>query len=299
MSKAAVVMLRAYLEQQAVQGVTHVPLRAEGRTALGNLVRNPVSKRRQEAAEAKIREIESRAITPPESAPMRSEAASTASDIIDVPGSTLDEKLGRLAVMAEEDPKPNALRSLRDIMVFAVGSPTAKLMFVGEAPGAEEERQREPFVGPAGQLLTKIITNAMGLRREDVYISNICKFRPAMEGNQGSANRAPTAEEIRVCLPYIKTEIDLIRPQVIVALGATAAQGLGIAGGVGRLRGRFHEFQNTPVMVTYHPSYLLRQEEDGKGTEAKRLVWEDMLLVMERIGMAISDKQRGFFKPKA
>jgi len=200
--------------------------------------------------------------------------------------------------MAEEDPKPKALGTLRDTMVFAVGNPQASLMFIGEAPGAEEERQREPFVGPAGQLLTKIITNAMGLRREDVYISNICKFRPIVDGVQGSRNRQPTAEEMAACLPYIRTEISLIRPQVIVALGATAAQGLGIEGGVGRLRARFHEFQGIPVMVTYHPSWLLRQEQENKGNESKRLVWEDMLMVMERLGMNISEKQRSFFKPK-
>jgi DNA polymerase len=211
----------------------------------------------------------------------------------------LEEKLANLAAQAESDLKPRALGTLRDTMVFAVGSPQATLMFVGEAPGVEEERQREPFVGPAGQLLTKIITNAMGLRREDVYISNICKFRPSMGEGQGSRNRPPTAEEMAACLPYIQTEIALIRPQIIVALGATASTGLGIDGPVGRLRGRFHELNGTPVMVTYHPSYLLRQDQDGKGMEARRLVWEDMLIVMEKLGMSINDKQRNFFKPKA
>lgn len=295
MSKAAIVMLRAYLDRQAVQGVTHVPLSELGRGAIRNLVKNPISKRREAAAEARIQALESP--PPPVEAPKP--ATTPAAEVINVPGDTLDEKLARLAVMAEEDPKPKALGTLRDTMVFAVGNPEARLMFIGEAPGAEEERQREPFVGPAGQLLTKIITNAMGLRREDVYISNICKFRPAVEGFQGSRNRQPTPEEMAACLPYIRTEIALIRPQVIVALGATAAQGLGIEGGVGRLRARFHEFQGIPVMVTYHPSYLLRQEQDGKGMESKRLVWEDMLMVMEQLGMSISDKQRGYFKPKA
>jgi uracil-DNA glycosylase len=296
MSKAAIVMLRAYLDRQAVKGITRVPLTESGRSAIRNLVKNPVAKRREAAAEARIKVLES---APPPAPAVELIPAAAPPMILPVPGDSLEEKLARLAVMAEEDPKPRALGTLRDTMVFAVGSPRASLMFIGEAPGAEEERQREPFVGPAGQLLSKIITNGMGLRREDVYISNICKFRPAVEGVQGSRNRQPTAEEMAVCLPYLLTEIALIRPQVIVALGATAAQGLGIEGGVGRLRARFHDFQHIPVMVTYHPSWLLRQEQDNKGMESKRLVWEDMLLVMEKLGMSVSEKQRAFFRPKS
>ena len=169
-------------------------------------------------------------------------------------------------------------------------------MFVGEAPGAEEEKLREPFVGPAGQKLTAII-KAMGLDRPKVYISNICKFRPAME-NQGSGNRKPSAEEMRACLPFVLKEIDLIKPKVIVALGATAAEGLGIPGTVGGLRGKFHSTSGIPTMVTYHPSYLLREEQTGDGIRAKRAVWEDMLKVMEKLGLPISEKQRGYFQAK-
>ncbi|MBL9114424.1 MAG: uracil-DNA glycosylase [Verrucomicrobiaceae bacterium] len=296
MSKEAIVMLRAYLDRQAVKGVKRVPLTQTGRESLRALVKTPLGKRREAAAEAKIKAIETAAKAPLPAPVAASEPMATA---IDVQGSSKEERLARLAVMAEEDPKPRALGTLREVMVFAVGSADAQILFVGEAPGAEEERQREPFVGPAGQLLTKIITNGMGIRREDVYITNICKFRPGMEGVQGSRNRQPMPEEMRACLPYVLTEINIIQPRVIVALGATAAAGLGIEGGVGRLRARFHEFSGIPVMVTYHPSWLLRQEQDGKGMEAKRFVWEDMLMVMERIGMPISEKQRGFFKPKA
>ena len=181
-------------------------------------------------------------------------------------------------------------------MVFSVGDPNAKLMLIGEAPGVEEERQREPFVGPAGQKPTGIL-KAMGLERSQVYISNICKFRPAME-DQGNGNRAPTDQEMAACLPFVLTEIDVIRPQIIVALGATASKGLGIEGPVGRLRGKFHDFRGTPIMVTYHPSYILREEKLNGGMQAKRQVWEDMLQVMERLSMPISEKQRGFFKGK-
>jgi DNA polymerase len=293
MSKAALTLLRSYLDQSKDQGMTRVKLGSGAREGLHRLITNPPAQRR-EAALNQPRPAPAAAPTP---APEPQKPVGTL--LIEVPGNTLEEKLAHLAGQVESDPKPRALGTLRDTMVFAVGSPQATLMFVGEAPGAEEERQREPFVGPAGQLLTKIITNAMGLRREDVYISNICKFRPSMGEGQGSRNRPPTPEEMRACLPYVQTEIALIRPQIIVALGATASTGLGIDGTVGKLRGRFHNLNGTPVMVTYHPSDLLRQDQDGKGMEARRLVWEDMLMVMEKLGMSISEKQRNFFKSKA
>lgn len=165
-------------------------------------------------------------------------------------------------------------------------------MFVGEAPGGEEERQREPFVGPAGQLLTKII-GAMGLQRTEVYISNICKFRPALP-NQRESNRKPTAQEMAACLPFVMAEIEIIQPKVIVALGATAMEGLlqWEKAAVSRNRGKFHDFNGIPLAVTYHPSYLLHNQE----LTERRKVWEDMMMVMERLGMPISDKQRGFFQ---
>jgi DNA polymerase len=177
-------------------------------------------------------------------------------------------------------------------MVFAVGNPDADLMFIGEAPGAEEEKQREPFVGPAGQLLTKIV-QTMGLKRESVYISNIVKFRPSTGApNQGTANRAPTSEEMEASVGFVKREIEIVQPKLIVALGGTAMTGLlGIEDGVGRARGHLHRFEGWPTIVTYHPSYLLRSGE----LRDKRKVWEDMLFAMEHIGMPISEKQRGYF----
>ncbi|MES2709193.1 MAG: uracil-DNA glycosylase [Verrucomicrobiota bacterium] len=215
---------------------------------------------------------------------------------------TLAEKEARLAVVrakAEEGHAARALGTLRDRMVFATGSAAAEIVFVGEAPGAEEERQGEPFVGPAGQLLTRIL-KVMGLERGDVYISNICKYRPAME-SQGSRNRQPTVAEMASCLDFVREEIGIIRPRVIVALGATAMTGLlGIKTGVMSARGKFYEFEGIPVMVTLHPSYLLRREQDGPeaANAEKRKVWEDMLQVMERAGMPVSDKQRRFFLPR-
>lgn len=177
-------------------------------------------------------------------------------------------------------------------VVLGTGSLTADIFFCGEAPGADEEVQGIPFVGKAGQLLTKIIS-AMGLSREDVYIGNIMNYRPPMPGPVG--NRPPTAEEMAYCLPYLRAQLAIVQPQVVVALGKTAVDGLLGADPkrrMTRIRGHWQEFEGIPVMPTFHPSYLLR----NNSKETKRHVWEDMLLVMERVGLPISEKQRGFFR---
>jgi DNA polymerase len=148
-------------------------------------------------------------------------------------------------------------------IVFGVGNPNADLMFVGEAPGADEDIQGEPFVGRAGQLLTKII-EAIGLRREDVYIANVIKCRPP-------GNRNPEPDEVEQCEPFLFRQIDSIRPKVIVALGKFAAQSLlRTTDPITRLRGREYQYRDAILMPTYHPAYLLRTPS------AKREVWEDM-----------------------
>ena len=163
-------------------------------------------------------------------------------------------------------------------------------MFVGEAPGADEDIQGEPFVGRAGQLLTRII-ETMGLKRDSVYIANILKCRPDTPG-QPAGNRKPTAEEMQTCIPFLHEQIDLICPKVLVALGGTAVEGLlGKTSGITRLRGNWQTYRGIPLMPTYHPAYLLR---NAAPTEKRRL-WEDMLQVMERLGMKISERQRNFF----
>ena len=174
--------------------------------------------------------------------------------------------------------------------MFGVGNISAELMFIGEAPGADEDEQGEPFVGKAGQLLTKII-QTMGLQRGDVYIGNILKCRPDTPG-QTAGNRKPTAEEMQTCIPYLHEQIDLIRPKVIVALGATAVEGLlGKTIGITKLRGQWRTYRNIPLMPTYHPAYLLRNQ----ALSEKRKVWEDVLAVMEKLVMPISEKQRSYF----
>lgn len=177
-------------------------------------------------------------------------------------------------------------------VVFGVGSIEADIFFCGEAPGGEEEIQGEPFVGPAGELLTKII-EAMGLKRDTVYIANIMNWRPEMPTEIG--NRKPTQQEMNFCLPYLRAQIEIVQPKVIVALGATAVDGLlgpDNKRRLGSIRGKWTEFEQTPLMITYHPAYLLRNNTP----KSKRMVWEDMLLVMEKVGLPISDRQRKFFQ---
>jgi uracil-DNA glycosylase family 4 len=188
---------------------------------------------------------------------------------------------------------PNLVAS-RTQVVFGVGNREAELMFVGEAPGADEDKLGEPFVGRAGQLLTKII-EAMGFTRDDIFIANVLKCRPDMPPGE-SGNRKPRMDEMSTCLPWLREQIALVKPRVMVALGATAAEGLlGETRPMRELRGQWLDFQSTPVMVTYHPAYLLRNQLITE----KRKVWEDMLLVLEKMGRPISEKQRRFFTQTA
>ena len=162
----------------------------------------------------------------------------------------------------------------RTHLVFGVGNPEAELMFVGEGPGADEDRQGEPFVGRAGQLLTKMI-EAMGFRREDVYIANVVKCRPP-------DNRNPEPDEIEACEPFLRAQIEAIRPRVIVALGKFAAQTLlRDPTPITRLRGGWREYQGVRLMPTFHPAYLLRSPaEKGKA-------WEDLKLVVSELGRTL------------
>jgi DNA polymerase len=218
---------------------------------------------------------------------------------IQIVGATKQEKWDHLRDLVLNDPECRQHVRPGKKVVLGVGSLDAPIMFVGEAPGGEEEIQGEPFVGPAGQLLTKMI-QAMGLQRSDVYIGNIMNWRPEMElsadGEQYD-NRAPTAEEMAYCLPFLKAQIDIVSPAYLVALGATAAQGLlgrGTFKALGEVRGRWKEFQGRPLMITYHPSYILRTNSN----KSKRLIWEDLLQVMDKAARPVSDKQRGYFLDK-
>ncbi len=163
-----------------------------------------------------------------------------------------------------------ALCEQRRSLVFGEGSPEARLVFVGEAPGADEDRQGVPFVGKAGEMLTRII-EAMQLRRSEVYIANIVKCRPPN-------NRDPQDEEIRTCLPFLHRQLEIINPQVICALGRVAAHALlETKTGISSLRGKFYSYRGIKVMPTYHPSYLLRSPEKKKDT------WSDMQMVQREL----------------
>ena len=164
------------------------------------------------------------------------------------------------------------LSAKRKNIVFGFGNPKADLMFVGEGPGADEDEQGEPFVGKAGQLLTKMI-EAMGLSRDEVYIANVVKCRPP-------GNRNPEEDEIKECLPFLQKQIQFIEPKVIVALGKFAAQTvIETQAPISKIRGHFREKNGLKIMPTFHPSYLLRNPE------MKRHVWEDLKLVMQEMGL--------------
>jgi DNA polymerase len=213
---------------------------------------------------------------------------------VELPGGNAETRMAWLREKVENCPTCNEHLSRFGKIVFGIGNPSADIFFCGEAPGADEEKAGEPFVGPAGKLLTKII-QAMGLQRSDVYIGNILKWRP--EHDKPYGNRPPTIEEMNFCLPYLRAQIEITQPKVIVALGNTAVSGLlgpDPKRKLSQIRGQWHTFGNIPLMITFHPSYLLRNGTMG----TKRKVWEDMLKVMEKTGMEISDRQRGFFLPK-
>lgn len=289
-----------YLRAQQARGLSHVHLDPEARAGLRALHEMIRSGGRPAAAAISP---SAAASEPPQGedtpAPQQTRATIAApaprrAEVtrLTITGNTLEEKLASVRTAAENWAPARSLGTLRETMVFATGDPTSRLMLVGEAPGHDEEKKREPFVGPAGQKLD-LILKAMGFARPQVYISNIVKFRPAT-ARQATNNRPPTPDEIAACLPLIEAEIDLIRPACIIALGGTAATGLlASSQSVTDLRGSWHDFRGIPVRVTYHPSYLLRSEHD---LTTKRKVWEDMLAVMERLELPISEKQRGYFR---
>jgi DNA polymerase len=190
---------------------------------------------------------------------------------------TLEQRKEALAALARrvaQCTRCAELASTRTQTVFGVGALDPELCFVGEAPGADEDRLGEPFVGRAGQLLDRIIA-ACGMRRQDVFICNVLRCRPP-------GNRTPSAEEAANCREYLEQTLDLVRPKFLCCLGACAAQNLlGTQLSVGKLRGRFLDYRGITVMVTYHPSYLLRYEP------AKKDVWEDMKKLLARMGKPV------------
>ena len=188
-----------------------------------------------------------------------------------IPDGSKQSQLDALRAFIGQCPQCPVLVRNRRSVVFGSGNPDADIMFVGEAPGNDEDIQGIPFVGRAGQLLMNIIEKGMKMSRDDVYIANILKCRPPN-------NRNPQADEVRNCTPFLHLQLDIIKPRVIIALGLFAAQFLtGKEIGIGKLRGQFHFYRDIPVMPTYHPAYLLR----NYSRESRQKVWDDIQLVMQ------------------
>ncbi|MFO1472014.1 MAG: uracil-DNA glycosylase [Turneriella sp.] len=177
------------------------------------------------------------------------------------------------------------LAATRNKVVFGEGNPQARLMFIGEGPGKDEDASGRPFVGRAGQLLTRIIENGLKLKREDVYIANVVKCRPTIDG-LGQRDRPPEADEVKACAPYLRRQIELINPEVIVTLGNPSTRFLlNTMEGITKLRGKWQNYNGIAVMPTYHPSFLLRNGGDAGNTPHKRDVWNDMKMVIEKLAL--------------
>ena len=177
------------------------------------------------------------------------------------------------------------LAATRKKVVFGEGNPHARLMFIGEGPGKDEDLSGRPFVGRAGQLLTRIIENGLKLKREDVYIANVVKCRPTIDG-LGQRDRPPESDEVKACAPYLRQQIELIKPEVIITLGNPSTRFLlNTMEGITKLRGKWQSYNGIAVMPTYHPSFLLRNGGDAGNTPQKRDVWNDMKMVIEKLGL--------------
>ena len=277
---------RQHLELERAAGLDGVPI-APGR----------ITRRR---SDLRARRAAARAAAQPAAAPTPQQPAPAAQGVVPppprkspaaaqlpfpaAPAAALSGRAAQLEALRKEMRAECRCPLAHNKLVFADGNPDADLMFIGEAPGEQEDLQGLPFVGPAGQLLTKII-DAMGLRRSEVYISNICKFRPPN-------NRLPTPDEVAACLPYLKRQIEIIQPKIIVALGNLSTHTLlQTTEGITRLRGRFVDFApGIQLMPTFHPSYLLRDPR------RKVEVWQDMKTIhtrMREMGLKIGELKTG------
>ena len=254
--------LRAHLDWHAALGVEEI--------ALGD----PLAAAPQARSEPSLGRPAVAAASPSESPPAAAVAAAPSpASSSGAPGVAQAADLAGLRA-AMGDCRLCRLCERRTQIVFGVGNPNARVVFVGEGPGHDEDVKGEPFVGRAGQLLTDIIEKGMRLRRSDVYICNVVKCRPP-------ENRNPEPDEVAACAPFLTRQIELVGPEVLVTLGKFAAQALlQTKTPITRLRGTWQEYRGTPVMPTFHPAYLLRNPAD------KKLVWQDIKQVMARLGLA-------------
>jgi uracil-DNA glycosylase len=262
--------VRDYLEQLAEEGLEGLPAATPARTTAPKAAASAAKLEAPAASASAPEGVSSRAAvaSSPRPAPAPIELLSR------YPGLEKTATLEELSAFIG-DCKRCKLAPLRTHLVFGIGNPQADLMFVGEAPGADEDARGEPFVGRAGQLLTDIIERGMGLSRADVYICNVIKCRPP-------DNRNPEPDEVAACEPFLMRQIDLVRPRAIVALGTFAVQALlKVKTPISRLRGNWQEVRGVKLMPTFHPAYLLRSPGE------KRLVWQDIQEVMKLLGLEI------------
>ncbi|MGJ8658012.1 MAG: uracil-DNA glycosylase [Akkermansiaceae bacterium] len=280
-----------YLQQLQRKGETHVHLDEPARKVLREfyLLAKGYKKLTPSSDQSSEAETETESETKPTSdQPPQQNVLAT--------GDTPEQQIASLTSQALNWPAAKSLGTLHHKLVFSGGNPSADIMFISDAPGYFEETKGHPFAGPAGEKLDGIL-KAMGLSRDQVYITHLVKYRPSMP-NQTTANRKPSDEEIETFTPFIHAELAVVKPKVIVALGTVVAQHLLDSSATNdQLREKFHTISRTPapVRVTYHPSYLLQNEAHSD----KRKLWEDMLALMEKLELPISDKQRSFFLPKS
>jgi uracil-DNA glycosylase len=263
--------IRAHLEYQRALGVKAIELPSG--------VSGPFEARPAAAREGSARPVPSASHRP---VPERTPAATAASPVAAPAGSVETPSSGPLTLEAIREEIGDCTRCKlhkgRNSIVYGEGDPKATIVFVGEGPGFEEDQQGRPFVGAAGQLLTDIIEKGMKIKRAEVYICNIVKCRPPN-------NRNPEPDEVEACIGFVKKQIRAINPKVIVTLGNVPTQNLlNTKQGITRMRGTWQEYEGIPVMPTFHPSYLLRSPGE------KKKVWEDIQLVMKKLGMPMLTK---------
>ncbi len=261
---ALLASVRDYVEQLREEGMEGLPVSAASERA-----------ERPASAPSAAPAARSRRAAAPVAEPPAAPAAAQAAEMFSkYPGLEKTDTLDSLREFIG-DCRRCKLWGLRKNLVFGVGDPKAELMFVGEAPGADEDARGEPFVGRAGQLLTDIIERGMGMQRAEVYICNVIKCRPP-------DNRNPEPDEVASCEPFLNRQIELVRPRVIVGLGTFAVQALlKVKTPISRLRGAWHDLRGIRMMPTFHPAYLLRNPSE------KRAVWNDVQMVLKELGRPI------------
>ena len=281
-------LIRQELKRLQAEGVDHVYV---GDSTLEQMIQAFADRPATKSKQATVGDLSSVPIQPVDA---KKKNPFPAAPVLQLPEGSQSEQMQWLRQTVLDCPTCREHSGATGKVVFGEGSFEADLFFCGDAPGEDEARSGRPFVDKAGELLEKIIS-AMGLPRDQVYMANIMKWRP--EHDKPFVNRSPTAEEMSFCLPYLQAQIKIVQPKVLIALGNTAISGLlgpDPARRMGAIRGTWQTLEGTPLMATYHPSYLLRRDDSA----TKRQAWEDMLEVMEKVGLPISQRQRAYFLPK-